>query len=303
MRIIDRTVFIGANVYARYPVIRLRIDLGPLEEWPSRRLGERFIGPLLAALPGLATHGCSYGTPGGFVRRLREDEGTWMGHILEHVALELQHLTGATATFGKTRSLERPGEYYLVYAYEQEAVGVRAGEVAERLLRSILPAELHGGAPDPGFDLTEEIAALVRLAAAPHGAGPPTGPGERRIVIVAGDAASETARHLGALLSAAGHRVGIADELGAGGERDVLAERHDAYVLATTRALLIDSGLGTTRCDVGAVFGPLDGERDAMRLPLEIARRGVRFADAVTPAAAAGTIVSLLDEGEVSGTR
>ena len=141
MRILDRTVFIGANVYARSPVIRLRLDLGALEEWPSGRLGERFIEPLLATLPGLATHGCSYGAPGGFVRRLREDEGTWMGHILEHVALELQHLAGAAVTFGKTRSLERAGEYYLVYAYEDEAVGVRAGELAERFLRSILPTE------------------------------------------------------------------------------------------------------------------------------------------------------------------
>src|SRR5690606_30386984 len=116
------------NVYAHYPVIRLHLDLGALEDWPSRRLGESFITPLLEAFPGLATHGCSYSVAGGFVRRLREDEGTRMGHILEHLALEVQHLAGSAVAYGKTRSTGRRGEYYLVYAYEDVEVGIRAGE-------------------------------------------------------------------------------------------------------------------------------------------------------------------------------
>jgi len=90
MKIIDRSVYVGPSLYAHFPVIRLDVDLGPLEEWPTGRLGPQFIDGLLAALPGLVEHGCSYGEPGGFVRRLTEDEGTWMGHILEHVAIELQ---------------------------------------------------------------------------------------------------------------------------------------------------------------------------------------------------------------------
>ena len=82
MLILDNAVFVGPSLYAHFPVIRLHVDLGPLEEWPSGKLGPAFTEPLLAALPGLHTHTCSYGKPGGFVRRLTEGEGTWMGHIL-----------------------------------------------------------------------------------------------------------------------------------------------------------------------------------------------------------------------------
>ena len=85
--------------------MRLELDLGALEAWPSGEARPGFIDALLAALPGLAEHACSYGEPGGFVRRLREDDGTWLGHVLEHVAIELQHLAGANVTFGKTRSV------------------------------------------------------------------------------------------------------------------------------------------------------------------------------------------------------
>src|SRR4026209_1297519 len=86
MRILDKTVFVGPSLFAHFPVIRLDIDLGPLEDWPSGRLGPGFTDPLLAALPGLKEHGCSYGKPGGFIRRLGEDEGTWMGHRPHHIA-------------------------------------------------------------------------------------------------------------------------------------------------------------------------------------------------------------------------
>src|SRR6478736_345807 len=107
MRIIDRAVYVGPSLYAHFPVIRLEIDLGPLEEWPSAKLGPAFIDRLIEALPGLQEHGCSYGEPGGFIRRLREDEGTWMGHILEHVAIELQNVAGEPVTFGPTARCPR----------------------------------------------------------------------------------------------------------------------------------------------------------------------------------------------------
>jgi len=107
MRILDRAVYVGPSLYAHFPVIRLEVDLGPLEEWPSAKLGPAFIDRLIEALPGLHEHGCSYGEPGGFIRRLREDEGTWMGHILEHVAIELQNVAGEPVTFGKTRGAGR----------------------------------------------------------------------------------------------------------------------------------------------------------------------------------------------------
>ena len=126
MRILDRSVYVGPSLYAHFPVIRLELDLGELEQWPSARLGESFIGGLVAALPGLAEHGCSYREPGGFLRRLREDEGTWLGHVLEHVAIELQNVAGEDVTFGKTRSAGRPGVYTVVYEYAQREEGIEA---------------------------------------------------------------------------------------------------------------------------------------------------------------------------------
>ena len=65
MRIADRSVYIGPSLYAHFPVIRLEVDLGALEAWPTARLGAPFIDALFQALPGLAEHGCSYGEPGG----------------------------------------------------------------------------------------------------------------------------------------------------------------------------------------------------------------------------------------------
>ena len=103
MRILDRSVYVGPSLYAHFPVIRLELDLGALEAWPTGRLGAAFVDALVAALPGLAEHGCSYREPGGFIRRMREGEGTWLGHVLEHVAIELQNVAGEDVTFGKTR--------------------------------------------------------------------------------------------------------------------------------------------------------------------------------------------------------
>jgi cyanophycin synthetase len=144
MRILERNVYVGPSLYAHFPVIKLLMDLGPLEAWPTARLGPGFIDGLLHSLPGLAEHGCSYGTAGGFVRRMREDEGTWLGHVFEHVAIELQNIAGEAVTFGKTRSVEgRPGVYTVVYEYAQRDEGIEAGELALALIASLLPAELR----------------------------------------------------------------------------------------------------------------------------------------------------------------
>jgi cyanophycin synthetase len=165
MQILDKAVYMGPSLYAHFPVIRLDIDLGPLEDWPSGKLGPRFTDPLIAALPGLKEHGCSYGKPGGFVRRLTEGDGTWMGHILEHVALELQNVAGETVTFGKTRSQGPRGHYYVVYQYEQEEVGLEAGRLALTLLHSLLPPDLRlEDAALQGFDFAEERDEFIRFA-------------------------------------------------------------------------------------------------------------------------------------------
>jgi cyanophycin synthetase len=139
----------GLRSTRTFPVIRLELDLGALEQWPTAKLGPAFVDGLVAALPGLAEHGCSYREPGGFIRRMREGEGTWLGHVLEHVAIELQNVAGEDVTFGKTRSMsdDRPGVYSVVYEYAQKEEGIAAGELALKLLDSLLPAEGAAAAP------------------------------------------------------------------------------------------------------------------------------------------------------------
>jgi cyanophycin synthetase len=165
MRILDRSVYVGPSLYAHFPVIRLDLDLGPLEAWPTGRLGNGFIDELAAALPGLATHGCSYKEPGGFLRRMREDEGTWLGHVLEHVAIELQNMAGEEVTFGKTRSAGAPGTYTVVYEYAQRDEGIAAGELGMRLLASLLPEAVRpaDSLPD-GWNWQEARDEFIRFA-------------------------------------------------------------------------------------------------------------------------------------------
>ncbi|MEL6198636.1 MAG: cyanophycin synthetase [Pseudomonadota bacterium] len=165
MRIVSTNVYVGPSVYAHFPVIRHVLDLGELEHWPSGRLGPDFVEPLLDALPGLHEHGCSYRERGGFVRRLREDGGTWMGHIMEHLALELQGIAGFDVSFGRTRSIEgQPGVYNLVFAYRDRRVGLEASRLANTLLQSLLPAELQTDAPAPDWNFDEARDNFIRYA-------------------------------------------------------------------------------------------------------------------------------------------
>jgi cyanophycin synthetase len=165
MRILARSVYVGPSLYARFPVIRLELELGALEAWPTGRLGGSFIDALAAALPGLAEHGCSYREPGGFLRRMREGEGTWLGHVLEHVAIELQNIAGEEVTFGKTRSADATGVYTVVYEYAQRDEGIAAGELGLRLLCSLLPQQLRpdGSVPE-GWDWAEARDQFIRFA-------------------------------------------------------------------------------------------------------------------------------------------
>ncbi|GBF07956.1 cyanophycin synthetase [Deinococcus aerius] len=174
-RVLDKQVYRGPNIYGYEPMIRFQLDLGALEEYPSNTL-PGFTDRLLELLPSLQTHGCCYREPGGFIRRLRG--GTWLGHVTEHVALELQTLAGGRVTYGKTRSVKgQPGVYNVLYAYRDERVGLIAGAVALRLVQSLLPPELQGleGVdlllpaglsgidPDSPFDFAAELAELRRL--------------------------------------------------------------------------------------------------------------------------------------------
>lgn len=165
MRILDRSVYVGPSLYAHFPVIKLDLELGELEAWPTGRLGGEFVDALAEALPGLAEHGCSYREPGGFLRRMREDEGTWLGHVLEHVAIELQNVAGESVTFGKTRSAGAPGLYMVVYEYAQRDEGIAAGELGLRLLCSLLPTALRPADSVPeGWSWPEARDEFIRFA-------------------------------------------------------------------------------------------------------------------------------------------
>jgi cyanophycin synthetase len=167
MKILSRNVYVGPNVYANFPVICFQIDLGELENWPSVKLGQEFIDGLVSAIPSLQQHGCSYGEEGGFLRRLREDEGTWVGHIWEHVALELQNLAGSSVTFGRTRSLEKQGTYYVVYQYQQQDVGIEAGALGLKLLQHLMPANVQQAINaniEDDFDFAQELTDFIKMA-------------------------------------------------------------------------------------------------------------------------------------------
>ena len=165
MRILDRSVYVGPSLHARFPVILLTLDLGELEAWPTVRLGGAFVDSLGEALPGLAEHGCSYREPGGFYRRMREGEGTWLGHVLEHVAIELQNIAGEAVTFGKTRSAGAAGVYTVVYEYAQRDEGCAAGELGLRLICSLLPERLRpAGSVPEGWSFPEARDQFIRFA-------------------------------------------------------------------------------------------------------------------------------------------
>ncbi|MDJ0699714.1 MAG: cyanophycin synthetase [Woeseiaceae bacterium] len=166
MKILSTNVYVGPNVFARFPVIRHILDLGVLEDWPTVRLGDTFIDSLLDALPGLHEHGCSYREEGGFVRRMREDEGTWMGHVMEHIALELQNVAGSSVTFGRTRSIDdKPGQYNMVFQYKDAAVGREASSLSMQLIQSLLPEELRSpDAPLEHWNFDDARDSFIRYA-------------------------------------------------------------------------------------------------------------------------------------------
>ncbi len=167
MRKISTNVYVGPNIYANFRVIRHCIDLGVLEDWPSVKIGSEFTDGLIQALPGLNQHGCSYREAGGFVRRLTEDEGTWMGHIWEHVTLELQNIAGSDVSFGRTRGTGTLGEYNMVFEYKQRDVGLEAARIGHQLLLSLLPKKLKkefAADIEADFDFEEELNDFIRFA-------------------------------------------------------------------------------------------------------------------------------------------
>lgn len=162
MRILSTDVYGGPNRFAHFPCVLHVVDLEELEQWSTTRLGDAFIDGLVKALPTLADHGCSYGESGGFLRRMREGEGTWLGHVFEHAVLEVQHLAGHEVTFGKTRSTKNPGQYNVVFEIQDKDVGLEASRLALRLIHSLLPDELRKKYADREFNFERERDWFIR---------------------------------------------------------------------------------------------------------------------------------------------
>ena len=155
LTVVESRVYRGGNIWSYNPAIHLIVDLGVLEAYPTDTL-EGFTDKLLELLPGLENHTCSRGVKGGFVQRLRE--GTWLGHVAEHVSLQLQQEAGHDLRRGKTRAVKGvPGRYNVIYDYNDETVGLAAGRLAVRLVNHLVQAE-------PGFEFSEALDDFLRGA-------------------------------------------------------------------------------------------------------------------------------------------
>ncbi|MES2325621.1 MAG: cyanophycin synthetase [Pseudomonadota bacterium] len=152
----------GPNIWTYRPVIEAWLDIGALEDFPSNALPGLY-ERLNAWLPGLVEHRCGVGERGGFLERLKE--GTWSGHILEHIALELQNLAGMRTGFGKTRSTGEIGVYKMAFRTRQPEVGMAALHTGRALLMAAID--------DTPFDLQLEVAKLVEIVDE-HCLGPST---------------------------------------------------------------------------------------------------------------------------------
>lgn len=142
----------GPNIWTYRPVIEAWLDIGELEDFPSNKL-PGFTERLTAWLPDLIEHRCGVGERGGFIERLQG--GTWAGHILEHVVLELQNMAGMKTGFGKTRSTGEHGVYKMAFRTRDAVVGRAALEAGHRLLMAAIN--------DEAFDMAGTVSRLTDL--------------------------------------------------------------------------------------------------------------------------------------------
>ena len=134
MKIIEMRALRGPNFYSRYPVIFMKLDIGELEEMPTDKC-PTFRENIEKMLPTLIEHRCSIGRRGGFFERV--ERGTWAGHVVEHIAIELQCLTKTEVGFGKTLDTDETGVYNVVYRYRSEEVGLEAGRLAVKIVEDL----------------------------------------------------------------------------------------------------------------------------------------------------------------------
>ena len=138
MHIYGMQSFTGRNIFSHKPVIKMMIDLDELANCESKHM-HGFNEKLLELFPGLKKHICSLGYEGGFVKRL--NEGTYFGHIIEHLAIELQCMLGYDVSFGKTRIISEPSLYYIVYEYMDEKSAIECGKAARDIIYCLASSE------------------------------------------------------------------------------------------------------------------------------------------------------------------
>lgn len=165
MKILKIQALRGPNIWSvrRKKLIQMRLDLEELEQRPTNTI-EGFRERIEKMFPTMYEHRCSEGVPGGFFSRV--ERGTWMGHVIEHIALEIQTLAGMETGFGRTRETKDPGVYNVVFSYVEESVGEYAAEAAVRIAEALISGEEYDVEAD--IQKMREIRERVRL-------GPSTG--------------------------------------------------------------------------------------------------------------------------------
>ena len=137
MKIIEIKILRGPNYWSNYrnKLIAMKLDLEELEERPTNLI-DGFSERIEKLIPSMFKHRCSRGNEGGFFERVKE--GTWMGHVIEHIALEIQTLAGMECGFGRTRGTGKEGVYNVVFSYKEENVGIYAANAAVKIAEAMI---------------------------------------------------------------------------------------------------------------------------------------------------------------------
>jgi cyanophycin synthetase len=137
MKIIEIKILRGPNYWSNYrnKLIAMKLDLEELEERPTNLI-DGFSERIEKLIPSMFKHRCSRGNEGGFFERAKE--GTWMGHVIEHIALEIQTLAGMECGFGRTRGTGKEGVYNVVFSYKEENVGIYAANAAVKIAEALI---------------------------------------------------------------------------------------------------------------------------------------------------------------------
>ena len=236
----------GANYWSRRPVTRMDITIGAYEDISSAHV-PGMTAALVAAMPSLVEHRCSIGERGGFITRLRR--GTYLPHIVEHVALELQSLIGDDVGYGRTRGGDVPGEYTIVFEHVNDVVGLRAAALALDVVMRAFAGRLESVEP--------ELAELRALRE--HPSAPPV-IAHVRCAVTGGTLRAETRSEL--------------SRLGVGSDTDIVVDVAPGYIL--------QAGLPYARSDAAIVLDDsLTDVPERYRDPERAARLVSVVADAV----------------------